>query len=112
MDIMIKEYAIRYIAICLHGRVDASTIGPLRTQVDHLLNEGVHFFVLDLSGVTFLDSTGLALLIYLLKRSQQVGGDVKMVFPTDEATRRLLQLTRFDRVFEVVESVDLALSSF
>lgn len=112
MDIAIKEYAIRYVAIALSGRVDASTITPLRAQIDQLLKEGVHFFILDLSDVNFLDSTGLALLIYLLKRSQQDGGDVKMVFPTDEATRRLLQLTRFDRVFEVVESVDLALRSF
>ncbi len=112
MDITVDEHIIRIVTVAPHGRIDAFNAATLRGRLDELLNEGVNRFVLDLSDVPFLDSAGMAVLISLLKRARQSGGDVKLVWPAEEAARRILRLTKFDRVFAMSETADMALNSF
>ncbi len=47
-----------------------------------------------------------------LKRSRQTGGDVKLVWPSTENSRRILRLTHFDRVFDIAEDIDAAMARF
>jgi anti-anti-sigma factor len=68
--------------------------------------------VCDLSNVAFMDSAGLAVLVSLMKRARQDRGDVRLVWPTAESAKRILQLTKFDRVFDRFESRDTAIESF
>jgi anti-sigma B factor antagonist len=115
MDIITKEHTkngTRYSIVILHGRIAAFHTPALREQFDALFLDGVRHFVLDLSSVAFLDSAGLAVLINLLKRTQRDGGDVKMIMPKTEGARRILYLTRFDKVFSIEETVDAALQNF
>lgn len=104
MDITITEQTNRTAVIALNGRVDAFNAPAIRQQMETQLDSGVRNFVLDLSDVQFLDSSGLAVLVSLLKRATQDGGDVKMVLPKLEAALRILRLTRFDRVFTIIEA--------
>ena len=82
------------------------------SRLDELLESGAQRFVLDLSEVPFLDSAGMAVLVSLLKRARQGGGDVRLVWPAEEGARRILRLTKFDRVFSMADSVAMALSDF
>lgn len=112
MDLVITEHVIRIVVVAPHQRIDAFSAPELREQVDRLLQSGVHNFVLDLAAVPFLDSAGMAVLVSLLKRARQLGGDVQLVWPAEEAARRILHLTKFDRVFSMVDSVEAALTNF
>lgn len=112
MEITITDHIIRIVVVSPQARIDAFTAPALRETLHQLLDEGVNRFVLDLSNVPFLDSAGLSLLVSLLKRVRQIGGDVKLVWPREEAAQRIFRLTKFDHVFNMTESVQLALQSF
>lgn len=112
MDLGVSEYVVRIMVIKPEGRVDTFTSVNLRNQLETLLTEGVSKFVIDLSNVTFLDSAGMAVLVSVLKRARQAGGDVKLVWPKEEPAQRILRLTKFDRVFEMVDAVPEAVQDF
>ena len=81
----------------------------MREKFDDLLEEEVERFIVDLSDTTFLDSAGMAALVSLLKRARQAGGDVMLVWPKLEAAQRILKLTKFDKVFTMLDSAEDAI---
>lgn len=54
----------------------------------------------------------MAVLVTLLKSAHLAGGDVKLVWPREDAAGRILRLTKFDRVFDMATSVEAALKGF
>ncbi len=112
MELEITEHIIRIVIMKPSGRVDAFNAPVLRARADELFASGATRFVLDLTGVPFLDSSGMAALVSILKRARQAGGDVKMVQPREEAALRILKLTKFDRVFEMAATPEQAIASF
>src|SRR4051812_12449598 len=51
------------VRVCPFGEVDIDTVGQLREQLENATATGAKHVVLDLRGVTFLDSTGLHLVL-------------------------------------------------
>jgi anti-anti-sigma factor len=112
MDMTITEHVVRIVVVAPRQRIDAFSAPELRAKLDELLEQGVQRFVLDLAAVPFLDSAGMAALVSLLKRARQQGGDVRLIWPSEEAARRILRLTKFDRVFTMADTIDAALADF
>lgn len=112
MELSLNEHVVRTIVVAPSHRIDAFSAPQLRAALDEQLARGVTRFVVDLSGVPFLDSAGMAVLVSLLKRARQSGGDVRLVWPAEEAARRILKLTKFDRVFSMAETAEAALADF
>jgi anti-sigma B factor antagonist len=112
VDLKPTEHTRRVIVLSPAERIDAFTAPQLRAELDRQLSEGCSNFVIDLSGVPFLDSAGMAALVSALKRSRQVGGDVKLVWPAEEGAQRILRLTKFDRVFDIAETAQAAVARF
>ena len=90
------------VRVCPFGEVDMGTVGQVREQLKHVTASGVRRVVLDLRGVTFLDSTGLHLVLEAdaASRAQRwefelIGGpaDVQRVFDLTGARARLPFLT-------------------
>lgn len=92
----------------LAGDVDVATTDRLREQVALLISEGRSDLVVDLTDVTFLDSTGLGLLVGTLKRVRLAGGDLALVVPT-EAQLKVFRLTGLDQVLTIHDSLGSAL---
>jgi anti-anti-sigma factor len=112
MEIEIEERTLRVVILAVSGRIDAFTAPSLREQAEQLAADAIRHIVCDLSNVAFMDSAGLAVLVSLMKRCRQARGDVRLVWPSAETARRILQLTKFDRVFERFDDRDAAVSSF
>jgi anti-sigma B factor antagonist len=74
-----------------------------------VIDAGATAVVCDLSAVTFLDSSGLGVLVGALKRLRERGGELYVVPGT--AGRRILELTALDRVIELHESRGAALAA-
>ena len=55
--------------VSVYGELDVATAPELREQLIELVNEGRAHLVLDLSGVDFLDSTGLGMIVSALEAS-------------------------------------------
>lgn len=63
MEISVEEEVVRISVGTPSGSIDAFKAPQLRDKIDGLLNDGVRHIGFDLSGASFLDSAGLAVLV-------------------------------------------------
>jgi len=82
-----------------------------KKTVTRLLEEGRVNLLVDLTGVRFLDSSGLGALVRALTNSQKEGGQTKLLHAGPQI-RKLLEMTKLDSVFEIHEDLEAAVSSF
>ena len=82
------------------GEVDIQTSPILQKHLLEVLDQGKISIVVDLGEVTFLDSTGLSVLVAGFKRCQAAGGDMRIVSPQPNV-RRVLEITGLTDVFHV-----------
>jgi anti-sigma B factor antagonist len=95
--------------VSVYGELDVATAPDMREQLIELVNEGRAHLVLDLSGVDFLDSTGLGMIVSALKRARTHGGDLRLV-STESRITRLFEITGLDRAVPLLPTVDAAVA--
>ena len=89
------------------SRLDAARSLEFRNALNGLLEGGKTRIVLDLEGVRFMDSSGLGVLVAVLKRLGRGGAIV--LCGLGEGVRSLFELTRMDLVFAIEPDVAAAL---
>jgi anti-sigma B factor antagonist len=67
--------------ISVSGNLDAATTPAVRRLFADLIDGGCARLLLDLSGVGFIDSSGLGVLIGSQRRLQRIGGELRVVTP-------------------------------
>jgi len=93
--------------ISFDGDLDAEGGGLARRWVGELVEAGRVDIAVNLDGVGFLDSSGLASLIASLRLARNKGGDVT-VETTNERIRRVLQVTALAQVFKLQPATSAA----
>jgi anti-sigma B factor antagonist len=93
--------------LTVDGELDISTAPRCGAQVIDLIGAGRHRLVVDMNAVTFIDSTGLGVLIGALKRLRGVDGELRLVATVDPVMRTI-RVTGLHRVFELFTSVGAA----
>jgi anti-sigma B factor antagonist len=93
------------------GRLDVSGAPALKDAVSEAVKNGPTRLVIDLEGVSFVDSTGLGSVIAALKQVRSSKGDLRLAAPNQQV-RVVLELTTLDRVFPYYATVEDALSNF
>ena len=88
--------------------VDLATAPVLEGAIDGLLAEGPKALIVDLSGVTFLASVGLRLLVSTHEKLS--GSGQFAVVASGPITSRPIQLTKLDEVFAMYPTLDEALT--
>ena len=86
------------------GELDVATAPALRDSLLGLLNRGVDSLVVDLRGVTFLDSTGVGSLVRIHHRQGLLGGSIHFV-ADQPAVLRVLDLMQLTRRLHVTPSI-------
>ena len=110
MDLVVQVEEIDGWAIVrASGDLDLTTAPRLRERVVQVITEGQPRVVLDLDGVDFVDSTGLGVVVGLLKRTRSQGGDLRLV-STRTALRKVLELTTLDLALPLAASVEAAVA--
>lgn len=95
--------------ITVAGELDVVGAPELRQHVMRAVSDGLHHLVLDLSGIDFIDSFGLGVLIGALKRVRLLDGDLQLVV-TEPRVRRVFELCDLDRVFTLHGDVRTAVA--
>jgi anti-sigma B factor antagonist len=80
--------------------IDTATVWELKPQLLAALREHGPTLIVDMEAVQFIDSTGLGMLVSILKEARNAGGTVRLINLTREVMR-LLQITGLERVFEI-----------
>ena len=84
----------------LLGEVDFETAPDLDAALTKVERLGVSRIVLDMSGLTFIDTSGLNRLVLALKRQRENGGDVVLQSPRRQ-TMRVLEIVGLTNVFTI-----------
>ncbi len=90
------------------GELDYHTGRQLRACLDDVPLRSSAVLVLDLSGITYCDSTGVSVLVHAYRRTEAAGTTLALAGAAP-AIFRLLTFTGLDRLFRSYDSVDTAL---
>ena len=86
--------------IAVRGEIHATTAPEFSTRLNEVLGEGISSLVIDLSGVEFIDSTGLSVLLNGLRRVTRAQGRLALVI-TNPTVLRLFEITKLDTTFDI-----------
>jgi len=112
MPLNVNDAQFTIKVVNLSGRVDAFKAKEIRPELIHLIDEGASDLILDISSVEFLDSAGLAVLVAAMKHARSHNGDVRLVKPQADVVIRILELTKFNQVFRMFDTLQEAVASF
>ncbi|HEV3000833.1 MAG TPA: STAS domain-containing protein [Solirubrobacteraceae bacterium] len=91
--------------LSLVGELDLAAAPRFVTQAADALRAGARRLLIELQGVTFVDSAGLAALLNVLRRATAARAPIVLVGAGPQL-RRVLAQTRLDREFTLVATVD------
>ncbi len=86
--------------VTVSGEVDSITASALATGIAEASAEGVTEVVLDCTGLTFIDSAGLSVLVNAHRRLRTGGATLVLEAPP-RAALRVFQIAGLDRLLEI-----------
>lgn len=92
--------------IVIQGRIDSQTSNELQSQIIDNAS-GLKKVIIDLSGVSFLSSAGLRVLLMLYRQLKANDGKVVLVGLSDDLLD-VMSITGFVNFFEITSSIDEA----
>lgn len=88
----------------LSGDLDHHTASAMRAEIDHAVrNAPVSLLILDFSGVTFMDSSGIGLVMGRYKLINELGGECRIANPPGYIAR-VMKLSGINRLCRVVSN--------
>ena len=97
--------------VTVSGELDATNNQDLSDLLEREFGEGHRNFVVDLGGVGFVDSSGIAALVKFFKSVQAGSGDVCLAQP-QPPVKRIFELTRLDQIFDIYPDFTEAVRHF
>lgn len=95
--------------LSVEGSVDIATSPALRGELRVGVEAKRSRIVVDMTGVSFVDSSGLATLIEALQGTTKYGGELRL-FGLTKTVMGVFQLANLDHVFTISESREDALA--
>lgn len=92
------------VQIFLRGELDLSTAEKVEDELRRVEDDADQLLVLDLSGLTFLDSTGLRLMVTADQRARKTGRRLAVVKGPD-TVHRVFTITKLDERLRMVDDV-------
>ena len=86
--------------IALAGEVDVYTAPQLKEELVALIQSGCTRLIVDMDRVTFIDSSGLGVLVSALRRVREKDGAVRVVCAHDSVLK-IFRITGLDKVFPI-----------
>ncbi len=107
MDLSTNRINDRIVISLQEKRLDAASAPKFKAAIEQYLKEDDKRIILDLSNVSFMDSSGLGAVVAVLKRLN--GGEIRVV-GLQKAVKELFRLTRMDRIFQCHEDLESAIA--
>ena len=95
------------ILVSIHGEIDFSRSPDLRSELLILLGKKPGRMVLDLSGVPYMDSSGVATLVEALQIQRKASSKL-VLCGLQPKVRGIFEIARLNLVFTIVDNCDTA----
>jgi len=93
------------------GDVDINTSPEIKGSLDKAIQEKRNKIVINLKEVSYVDSSGLATFVEILKNLRVYGGKIKLTNLSPKV-KGLFEITRLDKLFDIVDEEQDAINSF
>ena len=94
----------------LEGEIDLHYAPALRALFEAKAKAHCHALAIDLSGVSFIDSTGISVLLEYLRDAGEFGGQFCIAAPTDDV-RTVFEIVQLGRALPIFDNVSAAISA-
>lgn len=95
----------------LSGELDLNSVPEVRRSIRALIDEGLVNFIINLSDLDFIDSSGLGVLVGGLARVREKQGEIKIAC-SNRRILRVFEMTRLTQLFEIYPSEEEAANLF
>lgn len=96
--------------VALEGELEVSEAPALRDLMGALIEGPQSRVLLDLGQVSFIDSSGIGVLVGAHRRAEEAGARIGLASPSP-GVRRVFELTRTDRVLRLFDSVSTGVAA-
>lgn len=91
----------------IEGEVDVYTSIDLKKELTKLVESDQKNIIIDLENVNYMDSSGLGVLVALLKELKKIGGELKLI-SLPVSVKKIFDLTRLTKFFNIYNNLDEA----
>ena len=95
----------------MEGDIDINTSPGMKKSFDKAISEKKDRIIINLKGVEYVDSSGLATLVEILKNLRGYGGKLKLTNLSPKVMG-LFEITKLNKLFDIIGEEEDALSSF
>ena len=95
----------------LKDRFDANVAPAVQAWFNERMNEGRFHLVVNLSGVNFIDTRALSILVTGMKRCRQNGGELHLC-ALQKAVQIIFELSHLHRAFQIFDDAHAAIAAF
>ena len=106
----VSRFGADSFVVAVGGELDMHTVAPLREQLDAVLEDGARRLLVDLTGVTFIESTSLSALVAAARTILSRRGRLVLVVD-DACVRRAIQISGLDTFFRIESSLPEAVEA-
>ncbi|MCP2337020.1 STAS domain-containing protein [Actinomadura rupiterrae] len=111
MEFAVEHRAVRDLTVVkISGEIDVFTSPRLREMLLDIIDNGGLHLVVDLGEVTFLDSTGLGVLVGIYHRLRARDGSMSFM-GVNERVRRVFHVTQLTKIFVLHRDLEEALAA-
>ena len=110
MEIEIRERG-DVVIMDISGEVDLYNAPDIKNKITTLIDGGKRNILINLTNVSYIDSSGIGVLISSLSRLKKVGGALK-IMGVHGSVKKVFELTKLDKFFEIYQDEEEAIESF
>jgi len=99
------------IIFTLDGEINISTSPQLRKAFNATIEDGLKKVLVDFSGVSYIDSSGLATFIEILQRLKKAGGRLHLS-NMNEKVKNVFEITKLIKLFNIYDNNQEAITNF
>jgi len=100
------------LTVChVDGEIDINSSPQIKKSFDKLISQKTPKLVINLSKVTYVDSSGLATLVEILKNMKSYGGRMRLACMSSKV-KSLFEITKLEKLFEIMVDEESAVATF
>ncbi len=95
----------------INGEIDLYNAPEIKSKIGELMESGKSDIIINLEKVSYIDSSGIGVLISSLSSLKKAGGSLKII-NVFASVRKVFELTKLTSFFDIYDSEDNAMNSY